>query len=342
MEGQKLYINNLRTILLCSVVGGIIISYLTCPSCVKSIHGFIFDCLFSTSIWFTLWAGNTALVQFLDKRISWTAKPIKRVLIGVLVSLVYSTVSVLLLLLIFRPLLSFDVGDKIVKQVVLVSLLITLVMSLIMHSRAFLINWKVSLINAEKFKRESVAAKYESLKSQVNPHFLFNSLNALTNLVYEDQDKAAKFIKQLSEVYRYVLDTREKEVVVVSEELKFLQSYIFLQEIRFGNNLKIDVAIENQTFQVAPLALQLLIENAIKHNVISADDPLQIRVYVSDEYLIVENDVQLKLSITESSSGFGLENIKRRYSFLSDNAVIVESTADKFIVKLPIVKVDKV
>jgi LytS/YehU family sensor histidine kinase len=210
-----------------------------------------------------------------------------------------------------------------------------------MHSRAFLINWKVSQINAEKFKRESVAAQYESLKSQVNPHFLFNSLNALTNLVYEDQDKAAKFIKQLSEVYRYVLDTREKEVVMISEELKFLQSYIFLQEIRFGNNLKIHVDIKNQTFQVAPLALQLLIENAIKHNVISSDDPLQIRVYFSGDYLVVENDLQLKLSITESSSGFGLENIKRRYSFLSDNEVIVESTADKFIVKLPIVKVDK-
>ena len=172
-------------------------------------------------------------------------------------------------------------------------------------------------------KRKVFVAKYESLKSQVSPHFLFNSLNALTNLVYEDQDKAAKFIKQLSEVYRYVLDTRDKEVVSMEEEKNFLNSYLFLQQIRFGDKLKLEVNLDETRSRIAPLVLQMLVENAIKHNVISEENPLHINIYVKDGFIVVENNLQKKSVMLDESPGIGLDNIAKRYEFLSDKKVEV-------------------
>jgi sensor histidine kinase YesM len=340
MSTPKLFVDKLIIVLPISIVGGIVLSFLTCPACFSSFRECAYDSMFSASIWLTLWMGNTFMAEYLDTKISWIDAPGKRLLVGITGTIVFSTVAVALLLLIWRPLLSFELRNEIMLSVIITSLVITFIISLIMHSRAFLINWKLSLINVEKFKRESVAAQYESLKSQVNPHFLFNSLNALTNLVYEDQNKAAKFIKQLSEVYRYVLDTREKEVVPLEEELKFLHSYIFLQEIRFGNNLKIEMNLNQANIQVAPLALQLLIENAIKHNVVSSEDPLHLRLYLDGDYIVVENNLQKKLTLGEPTSGLGLENIRQRYSFLSNKQVLISEADGKFSVKLPIINLE--
>jgi LytS/YehU family sensor histidine kinase len=190
-------------------------------------------------------------------------------------------------------------------------------------------------LDAEVLQKESAIAKYESLKNQVSPHFLFNSFNALTNLVYEDQDKAAKFIKQLSEVYRYVLDTREKEVVPLREERKFLDAYLFLQQIRFGDKLNLTIELDDLKCLVAPLVLQILVENAIKHNIVSEENPLQINIYAKDEFIVVENNLQQKSVIVNDSSGVGLDNIKKRYAFLSDRPVEILNDK-KFIVRIPI------
>jgi LytS/YehU family sensor histidine kinase len=185
--------------------------------------------------------------------------------------------------------------------------------------------------------KENFVARFENLKSQVNPHFLFNSFNALTNLVYEDQDKAAKFIKKLSDVYRYVLDTRDREVVSLEEEMDFLKSYVFLQQIRFGEKLKIDIQLNGIKSMVAPLALQMLIENAIKHNVVSEESPLTVKVYADDQYLAVENDLQKKVILSEDKSGVGLDNIRKRYEFLTGREIVIQETPEKFIVRLPFI-----
>ncbi|HNT50144.1 MAG TPA: histidine kinase, partial [Cyclobacteriaceae bacterium] len=153
-----------------------------------------------------------------------------------------------------------------------------------------------------------------------------------------NQDEAVKFIKQLSEVYRYVLSTRDKEVVSVEEEVKFLNSFLFLQQIRFSDKLKVDVKIGDIAGFVAPLALQMLVENAIKHNVISEENPLMIKVYSNSQYLIVENTVLRKPVLPEESSGLGLENIRKRYQFLTDQLVKVEENAFMFKVSLPLIK----
>jgi LytS/YehU family sensor histidine kinase len=206
-----------------------------------------------------------------------------------------------------------------------------------MHGREFLLQWKQSAVEAERYQKQSMEATYENLKSQVNPHFLFNSLNALTNLVYEDQDKAAKFIKQLSEVYRYVLDTRDKEVVDLSEELKFLEAYVYLQQIRFGEKLSVNLKVDSVQSMVAPLAIQMLFENAIKHNEISEENPLTISIYAKDNFIVIENNLQPKSLIGQASSGLGLENIKKRYEFLTEKPVDIIKDDSLFQVKLPLI-----
>ena len=214
-----------------------------------------------------------------------------------------------------------------------VSVVITAVISLFMHGREFLQNWRKTSIEAEMYQRESLQAKYESLKSQLSPHFLFNSLNALTNLVYEDPVKAIQFIDQLELVYKYVLRTREKAVVPLKEELEFLESYLFLQRIRFGSKFSVTFQLADVGCSVAPLALQMLIENAVKHNIISEENPLRIRISSDEKEIVVANNLQRRTEYLEPSSQVGLENIRRRYELLNGH-VEVSQDDNEFVVRL--------
>ncbi len=328
------------SIVLISVAGSVLLTFFTCPTCYQELGRYFWVTFFSSILWISLWIGNGMLTRFVSTKISWVEFPLKRFIWGIISTVIYTVGVVLLISKVWE--LTFKMKFDNYYAVVTPSLLITFFISLVLHSREFLIQWRKSAVDAERLKKESVAAQYESLKSQVNPHFLFNSLNALTNLVYEDQDKAAKFIKQLSEVYRYVLDTREKEVVPIEVELRFLESYFFLQKIRYGDNLIIDNQLRSGSTMLAPLALQLLIENAIKHNVVSVDDPLTIKLYQEQDFVVVENSLRKKITITEHSNGMGIENIKRRYQFLTNKEVVVIETTMKFIVKLPVIEIEKV
>lgn len=332
---KKRVLTELRDIGLFLLVG-IVMTYFTCTSCRYNLNNYILISSLSMFMWIFLWKGNSFLAHILSEKISWIDFPVRRMIIGLITTVAYTVLAVIGIITIYKSAFQVNVGN--VQWMVYSSILITIVISLVLHSRAFLQHWQKAKVEAEKFEKESISAKYESLKSQVNPHFLFNNLNALTNLVYEDQEKAVKFIKQLSEVYRYVLDTRDREVVPLEEEIKFINAYIFLQQIRFGNKLKIDVQLNGTKCMVAPLSLQMLIENAIKHNVISEENPLSVKVYAGEHYLTVENNLQKKMIIKEDSPKLGLENIKKRYEYLSDKKVIVEESASKFVVHLPFIK----
>lgn len=292
---------------------------------------------FTFLMWIFLWKGNSMLTNYINTKISWFHHPVKRFFVGLVSTIGYTLVAIIGLLRLNEWAFDFDFGSSF-QSTVYICIIITVLISLFLHSRQFLIMWRKTKFDAERLEKESISARYESLKSQVNPHFLFNSLNALTNLVYEDPDKAVKFIKQLSEVYRYVLDTRDKEVVPLKDELSFLRSYNYLQQIRFGDKLKIDITLLEDGTLIAPLALQMLIENAIKHNIVSEDDPLNIRIYEQDGYIVVSNNLQRKLSSSEPSAGVGLDNICKRYEFLSVNKVIISIEEGQFRVKLPVIK----
>ena len=245
--------------------------FFVCTSCFESLNMYVKVSSFLSIIWVAMWFGNEYISITLDYKIPWTTRPIKRMVVGVLAVMTYTVLASYGIIRIFEVVFDLNVGGF---RQLYGTVIITIAITLFMTSRSFLFKWRQSAIDGEKLQKESIAARYESLKNQVNPHFLFNSLNVLTNLVYEDQDKAVKFIKKLSEVYRYVLDTRDKEVVTLEEELQFLESYIYLQKIRFGQKIRIDISLNKGHGNVAPLALQMLIENAIKHNVVSEEDPL--------------------------------------------------------------------
>ena len=317
-----------------SLAGAATITYFTCINCRVNPTNYLLITTFSTLLWIALWLGNEGINEFFGARISWVKFPVKRLIVSFTATLVYTVSVVILLVFLWETFVKFSFDGY--WGVVIPALVITVLSSTFLHGRQFLLNWKKSELNAERLEKERVRAQYDSLRNQVNPHFLFNSLNALTNLVYEDPDKAAKFIKQLSEVYRYVLDSKDKEVVPLDDELAFLNSYLFLQRIRFGEKLNVELKLDRTDSSIAPLALQMLIENAIKHNEISFDNPLSIKVFNEEGFIVVKNKINKRSSLPEPSSGTGLDNITRRYEFLSSQKVQVISDHGDFIVKLPL------
>lgn len=198
------------------------------------------------------------------------------------------------------------------------------------------------LLETEELKRENISAQVEALKHQLDPHFLFNSLNTLTMLVLKDQQLAVQFIKRLSEIYRYVLRSKDVGLVSLEEEITFVRDYLFLAELRFGHNLDVSVALgENwKEFLILPMTAQMLIENAMKHNVISSEHPLRITIGVEDEWFVVCNSVFLRQrsDYESESTQIGLDNIRRRYQLVAQAAPIVVQTANEFTVKVPLLR----
>lgn len=302
------------------------------------------DTLTTGFYWLFLWKGSEYQVVYLNRLgVKWDHQPVKRLLLALSISIVYVVLVTLLITMVSYVLL----GDYTVNELLsrlgwsnfMIPISITLFINAILHGRAFLLQWKETAVEVERLKNENLKSQYESLKNQVNPHFLFNSLNVLSELVYEDQSKAVKFIRKMSQVYRYVLEKKDFELVELKEELDFLENYAYLQQIRFGENLKLSVEMEQTEGMVPPLAMQLLLENAIKHNIVSDSKPLTVRVLVANQKVLVTNNIQEKL--TKDSTGIGLENLKNRYGFLTNEEVIIQKSESEFKVILPILKIEK-
>lgn len=311
-------------------------TWFMCTRCHDHLRSYMLVSLFCLCMWIFLWRGNAVLTEFTNSKISWLEQPMKRFIVGMITTVVYTAGIILLTMYVFKWVFDFHFGDNI-QPTIIVSVVITLLISFFLHAREFFLNWKKLELDAVKLRNENLTSKYESLKSQLDPHFLFNSLNVLTNLVYTDADKSARFIKQLSEVYRYVLEVRSKELVSLEDEVRFVESYLYLQQIRFGDKLRVENNLQGVEGLIPPLALQILVENAIKHNVISEDDPLTIKIFVQGSYVVVENNLQKKAQLTETSTGIGLDNVSKRYEFLTGQKIVIEETATAFIVKLPLI-----
>jgi hypothetical protein len=192
-------------------------------------------------------------------------------------------------------------------------------------------------IKEQTFLAGSASAKFDALKNQLDPHFLFNSLNVLTGLIDENPEKAQQFTTALSKVYRYVLEQKNKELVSLDEELDFARTYINLLKMRFEDSILAEIQSQasQADYKIVPLSLQLLLENAVKHNLLSPQQPLKISVYEQDGLLVVENSLNIKESIGHKT-GFGLNNIKERYALLSTKKMSIEKTENQFIIKIPL------
>lgn len=218
---------------------------------------------------------------------------------------------------------------------------IFITISSIYESIYFFKKWKLSIVQNEALKKEIMQAQINSLRAQVNPHFLFNSLNALTNLIHNDPDTAVKFTEKLSQTYRYILQMNNTELIHLKDELKFLQAYQYLNKVRYGESIHFDISIDEAAKKklITPLALQMLVENAIKHNIVSKTAPLKIKIYNENGSIIVKNNYQIKKQNIVSTKT-GLANIKRRYAFISDKEVDVIQTNDDYIVIVPLIEMN--
>ena len=216
----------------------------------------------------------------------------------------------------------------------LVNLLYHLINTIIFYFKEY----KQTSLEAEQLKNISTQAELQLIKSQINPHFLFNNLNVLSALIMKDNNEANRFIEEFSKVYRYILSNHDKELVELRTEVDFIKPYIFLLEKRFADGLKIKVSIaEHYKDQyIIPASLQMLIENAIKHNVVSRHKPLLIDVHSNgNNTLVVSNNLQAKQTV-ENSTGIGLQNIIKRYQLVSNKKVTIDRDEKNFTVTLPL------
>ncbi|WP_461302366.1 sensor histidine kinase [Aureisphaera sp.] len=191
-------------------------------------------------------------------------------------------------------------------------------------------------------KKEVVTSKYKSLKSQISPHFLFNSLNTLTSLMYEDRDLASDFVSRLASCYRYILDNREEDLVSLEKELNFLDSFMFMMNVRHEGalHIKTNIQITTTEYLIPTLTLQMLVENAMKHNFYSKEKPMEILVETRGKQRLVVQNTYRKRELKEESTGLGIQNIKNRFAFYTSQEVLVEEGNGLFRVEIPLLPKD--
>lgn len=284
-----------------------------------------------------IWHGSMLIVNYAVNRFSIFKEPVKLLSFQVAALIIYVILIEIGEIWAIENLFHYPLSSSKKREFIVYSLLITLTINSIYASVSFFMQWKSNMEKARALEKATLEARYEVLRNQINPHFLFNSLNTLLMLV-GDNLTAARYVESVSEFMRYLLNSRGKDSVLLSEELKMAIDYTFIQQIRYGEKLRVNFNIPEMAYDklIPPLALQMLIENALKHNVISREQPLIINVYVDpSNYLIIENPIKPKLD-KEESTGLGLINIRNRYLFLTGKEIVVTTVNDIFKVMLPL------
>ncbi|WP_338731056.1 2TM domain-containing protein [Mangrovimonas cancribranchiae] len=306
----------------------------------NSVNDFLINFIFYQAYAFLLGYSNMFYFQFLNQ-IRWPPNSsIKRIVIGVVGSVIITLIG----LFILRASTAIYYNGNTFKEFIsnesfsnyTFGLWITLTIVMVFHLIYFYNEYQQNRIKEQKVIAGTASAKFDALKNQLDPHFLFNSLNVLTSLIEENPESAQKFTTGLSKVYRYVLEQKNKDLVAVDEELKFAKIYMSLLKMRFEDSIVFNIPEQanNPESKVVPLSLQLLLENAVKHNMVTEKKPLKIHIYEDNGNLIVENNLQPK-QIVKKSSGVGLSNIKQRYDLLTNRKVIINQRADSFAVAIP-------
>jgi len=307
----------------------------------KTVNEFLTNFGFYQLYSFVLGYTNLFFFNFLETRPWEKGDSIKRIAIGIL----GSTVLTLIMLFVLRTLISMlyygRTFNEFLKYESIKSyqfgLWITLTIVIIFHFAYFYNRYQKNKLKEQKVIAGTASAKFDALKNQLDPHFLFNSLNVLTSLIDESPESAQQFTTSLSKVYRYVLEQKNKDLVTVDEELDFAKTYMTLLKMRFEDSIIFEMPdkASNPESKVVPLSLQLLLENAVKHNMVTSSRPLHIKIY-EDAHgnLVVENNLQPK-QIVKKGSGVGLDNIKQRYQLLTDRKVNINQQAKRFAVAIP-------
>ncbi|MGE0076302.1 MAG: sensor histidine kinase [Bacteroidales bacterium] len=298
----------------------------------KMLIGF-FGSLCTTLI---MWLGVKSIVIYLWNKFPWETYPFKHLVLEVL-SILFYTSLVILIYYVINLFHSIDSFDENIKLSIFFTLTITFFITSIYEGYFFFLNWKETKILSERLAKENIQSQYETLKSQINPHFLFNNLNTLSALIEENPKVAVEYVRQTADFYRNILNLKDKEIITLGEEFELIRTFFKLQYNRYGDNLRLNIDVDSSLYSsyVAPLSLQMLLENAIKHNIISKDKPLVVTISATENYIRVSNNLQ-KRDLDQPTSGFGLKNITDRYSYLSSRSVEISENDLYFTVSIPI------
>lgn len=283
---------------------------------------------------------NIFMINISDVNFPWAEKYSLRIIIellwGIIVAALMSTTITLLSNIInpYRDGLQVNIVNNF-----LITTVINLLFLIALEAYHFYRNWQLSKIRSEELERESTIAQLEALKSHINPHFLFNSLNVLSTLIGKDPDLAQKFLNEFASVFRYITETAELQIVELNREIEFTNNYLLLQKIRFGDGIQYDFMIDSESISsfIPPLSIQTSVENSIKHNSSGIENPLKIKVFSSDGFIVIENNLQIRIGDIKSTKS-GIKNLKKRYSFLTDALPEFYINNDKFIAKLPLIQ----
>ena len=284
---------------------------------------------------------NRSVFVYLDKKYAGERFSSKRLIVGFITAFLI-TILIIFLLRIFTDVViegeafkEYWANERLANYVFATAM--SFIILLCFYVFYIFKEYNESKVKEQKIIAGTANAKFESLKNQIDPHFLFNSLNVLSSLIEENPDNAQKFTTSLSKIYRYVLEQKDKELVTVQEELAFAKTYMNLLKMRFENSISFELPenFENSEAKVVPLSLQLLLENCIKHNIVSEQKPLHIKISIKDNYLIIQNDLQKK-EVLQDRRGVGLQNIVSRYSILTQRKVLINESNAVFAIYLPI------
>lgn len=295
-----------------------------------------------------VFTGFWHLIKYINNRLNnwypFERGPLKRMALQNLVTLMAISPFALGGLYFAQDYLPDFVNEQFQATMLLMFVVVIFMFNFAFYSFHFFGNWRVTVqdkadleIQAAQLEREKSELQYHHLKNQVNPHYLFNMLTSLDGLVHTNPELASDFIRHMAKVYRYVLQHKESEVVNVEEELEFITHYIQLLNIRYGSGLVIDINISEPAKEkgIVMITLQMLIDNAIKHNIIQQSEPLRIEITDADGYVIVKNNKQLRKQI-ETSNGKGLTQLRHLYQYLTDKEIIIEDKEDSYTIKLPL------
>lgn len=308
-------------------------------------ENFLYTILISFVYSVILGGGNGLLNNFLNKQVPWSEATNKRAVLSIISIIILNFILVYFcnyinFVLIQRAATTEQFFSGKYNYINWFTINVALLISAFLHAKGFMEELKKTSkkeVVEQKLIAKSANAQFESLKNQLDPHFLFNSLNVLSSLIDENPKQAQKFTASMSKIYRYVLEQKDKELVTVEDEIEFAKTYCELLKTRFEDSVDFifDVQTEDYKRYVVPLSLQLLLENCIKHNFATFSKPLMIRIFSENNTLCIENNLQVREQMKESA-GIGLANIVQRYSLLTKRNVFIEKSEDYFKVKLPV------
>ncbi len=288
--------------------------------------------------------GNTLITRALNRLLPWKSYHTYRFLIQLLLTIIYSLTIVNTSFYALRILLTQSPPDyDQFEQINVFGLVVLIPAVSIYFGIHFLRAWKKSELVSERLQKDQVKSQLDALKNHLDPHFLFNNLNILSALIDKDAESSKRFVEKFAEVYRFLLKNKATELVDLANELQFLDSYMYLIQCRFGKLVQLNNTLDcnMDACFVAPFTLQMLFENGIKHNAISAQVPLVFDLYNEKGYMIVKNNINHRFGEVKSHKS-GLTNIKSRYAYFTDKPVLVENDGQHFVVKIPLIEIEEI